>query len=140
MGSGFVQISRRGVRATRQGDSSVGVATIPRPSEVRPERPVYRRLPRQSTASRSRLQSNHQPVNIDTAELLSMAAHELRAPLSALAMAAEFLAEDYDQLDQHEVSGMITAIHRSSLWLQGLVENLLSAATIHQGRLQVLVN
>jgi two-component system sensor histidine kinase KdpD len=76
---------------------------------------------------------------LDTADLLSMAAHELRAPLNALALASEFLAEDFNELDQHEICGMITAIHRSSLWLQGLVENLLSAATINQGRLQVLL-
>jgi signal transduction histidine kinase len=32
---------------------------------------------------------------------------------------------------------MLSAIHRRTLWLQGLVENLLAAATIREGRLQL---
>jgi signal transduction histidine kinase len=35
------------------------------------------------------------------------------------------------------VQGMLAAIHRRTLWLQGLVENLLCAATIREGRLQL---
>src|SRR5205085_4788922 len=32
---------------------------------------------------------------------------------------------------------MLGAMHRRALWLQGLVENLLCAATIREGRLQL---
>src|SRR5256885_2641146 len=62
-------------------------------------------------------------------------AHELRGPLTALATSSELLAEDFAHLDPEQVKKMLEAMHRRTLWLQGLVENLLCAATIREGRL-----
>ena len=67
--------------------------------------------------------------------VLATVAHELRGPLTALATSSELLAEDFEVLDPDQVRGMLAAIHRRTLWLQGLVENLLAAATIREGRL-----
>jgi len=67
--------------------------------------------------------------------VLATVAHELRGPLTALATSSELLAEDFGQLDPEQVKGMLAGIHRRTLWLQGLVENLLCAATIREGRL-----
>jgi two-component system sensor histidine kinase KdpD len=69
--------------------------------------------------------------------VLATVAHELRGPLTALATSSELLAEDFEVLDPEQVRGMLSAIHRRTLWLQGLVENLLAAATIREGRLQL---
>src|SRR5438270_7765715 len=69
------------------------------------------------------------PNNDLSATVLATVAHELRGPLTALATSSELLAEDFEILDPDQVRGMLSAIHRRTLWLQGLVENLLAAAT-----------
>ena len=69
--------------------------------------------------------------------VLATVAHELRGPLTALATSSELLAEDFLHLDPTQVKGILEAMHRRTLWLQGLVENLLCAATIREGRLQL---
>jgi signal transduction histidine kinase len=67
--------------------------------------------------------------------VLATVAHELRGPLTALAQSSELLAEDFLTLDPEQIKSMLGAMHRRTLWLQGLVENLLCAATIREGRL-----
>src|SRR5438552_611471 len=69
--------------------------------------------------------------------VLATVAHELRGPLTALATSSELLAEDFLHLDPEQVKNMLGAMHRRTLWLQGLVENLLCAASIREGRLQL---
>jgi two-component system sensor histidine kinase KdpD len=69
--------------------------------------------------------------------VLATVAHELRGPLTALATSSELLAEDFLHLDPEQVKSMLGAMHRRTLWLQGLVENLLCAATIREGRLHL---
>ncbi len=89
------------------------------------------------------LQRNQTPLRQSSAApqheltVLATVAHELRGPLTALATSSELLAEDYSQLDPEQVKSMLAAMHRRTLWLQGLVENLLCAATIREGRLQL---
>jgi two-component system, OmpR family, sensor histidine kinase KdpD len=69
--------------------------------------------------------------------LLSMVAHDLRAPLSAMRFSSELLLDGLEQLDSGEIRSLVSTIHRRSLWLQALVENLLCAGTIGAGRLKV---
>src|SRR5258708_23844126 len=69
--------------------------------------------------------------------VLATVAHELRGPLTALATSSELLAEDFLHLDPEQVKSMLGAMHRRTLWLQCLVENLLAAATIRDGRLEL---
>jgi two-component system sensor histidine kinase KdpD len=69
--------------------------------------------------------------------LLATVAHELRGPLTALATSSELLAEDFLELDPEQVKRMLGAMHRRTVWLQGLVENLLCAASIREGRLNL---
>jgi K+-sensing histidine kinase KdpD len=69
--------------------------------------------------------------------VLATVAHELRGPLTALAQSSELLAEDFLLLEPDQIKSMLGAMHRRTLWLQGLVENLLCAATIREGRLQL---
>jgi signal transduction histidine kinase len=73
-------------------------------------------------------------------------AHEMRGPLHALVTSAELLAQ---QLSAEQPSGepvagsrlspqaVANAVHCRSLWLKGLVDNLLCAATIQRGRFEV---
>jgi two-component system, OmpR family, sensor histidine kinase KdpD len=69
--------------------------------------------------------------------VLATVAHELRGPLTALATSSELLAEGFVHLEARQIRDMLEAMHRRALWLQGLVENLLCAATIREGRLQL---
>ena len=69
--------------------------------------------------------------------VLATVAHELRGPLSAMAAASEMLERDFDLLDRQQVMVMVSSINRRTLWLRSLVENLLCAATIDDGRLQI---
>jgi len=78
-----------------------------------------------------------QPAPHHELTVLATVAHELRGPLTALATSSELLAEDFSHLDPEQVKSMLGAMHRRTLWLQGLVENLLCAATIREGRLQL---
>lgn len=68
---------------------------------------------------------------------LATVAHEIRGPLSALETASELLDRDLDNLDDQQIRTMISAIHRRTLWLRGLMENLLCSAAIREGRLRV---
>jgi signal transduction histidine kinase len=78
-----------------------------------------------------------QPAAHHELTVLATVAHELRGPLTALATSSELLAEDFAHLDPEQVKSMLGAMHRRTLWLQGLVENLLFAATIREGRMQL---
>jgi two-component system sensor histidine kinase KdpD len=68
---------------------------------------------------------------------LSAVAHDLRGPLTALATSSEILVEDFDALERGAIHGMVSSIHRRVIWLQGLVENLLCAASIGEGKFRV---
>src|SRR5438105_15333017 len=78
-----------------------------------------------------------QPVAQHELTVLATVAHELRGPLTALATSSELLAEDFVHLEPQQIRDMLGAMHRRALWLQGLVENLLCAATIREGRLSL---
>ena len=124
-------------RGSRAGDARFGCVSIPAP-EARPRSPQLYRLP---TTSEPGLPNDHHPhagaVRDAELTILATVAHELRAPLTALATSSELLAEDFDVLDPEQVRGMLSAIRRRTLWLQGLVENLLAAATIREGRFEL---
>jgi two-component system sensor histidine kinase KdpD len=54
-----------------------------------------------------------------------------------LGASAELLTEDLNHLNRSEVRDLLDGIRCRVLWLQGLVENLLCAAAISQGRFQL---
>ena len=66
--------------------------------------------------------------------VFSVVAHEVRGPLMALGMSAELLAEDLDRMDRQQIRDVVEAMRARVLWMQGLVENLLCAAAIREGR------
>lgn len=70
-------------------------------------------------------------------ELLSSIAHEIRTPVTALATASELIRDDLHQMGRDELLRIVETMHRGAIWLQGLVENLLCAATLTEGRLRI---
>jgi signal transduction histidine kinase len=88
-------------------------------------------------------------------DLIALLAHEMRGPLHALVNSSEMLAQTLDHgstahaestqdhaspaLHPAHPSAMASAIHCRSLWLQELVENLLCAATIQNGRFSLFL-
>jgi len=50
--------------------------------------------------------------------------HELRTPLLAMGLTAELLCEDLDHLARPDVRQLVATLHRNSVWLHQLVENL----------------
>ncbi len=146
-------------RGSRAGDVRFGCSTVAAP-EARPW-PAHKQRPpaadepggsphrptttttgtaiSAATAAATAASATSPSVSRADAELtiLATVAHELRAPLTALATSSELLAEDFDVLEPEQVRAMVSAIHRRTLWLQGLVENLLAAATIREGRFQL---
>jgi signal transduction histidine kinase len=90
-----------------------------------------------STATPEAVNVHQNPQPVHELTVLATVAHELRGPLTALAQSSELLAEDFLSLAPEQIKHMLGAMHRRTLWLQGLVENLLCAATIREGRLQL---
>lgn len=70
-------------------------------------------------------------------ELVSVVAHEMRGPLAALVMSSELMVGDIEVLSPEELRQMATRIHRGAIWLQGLFENLLTAATLDRDNLDL---
>jgi signal transduction histidine kinase len=68
----------------------------------------------------------------EPASLASLAriVHELRTPLMAMGMTAELLSEDLDHLARPDVRRMVATLHRSTVWLHQLVENLYEFAAL----------
>ena len=92
------------------------------------------RLPRVEPEQRGVAPPPAQPHELT---VLASVAHELRGPLTALTAAADLLAENFDRLSPQQVGDMLAAMQRRALRLQGLVDNLLCAASIRDGRLQL---
>ena len=68
---------------------------------------------------------------------LATLAHEIRGPLSAVALSSELLMDDVDQLDAEQVRILARRIHRGTIWLQGLIENMLCDAAMREGQLRL---
>jgi two-component system, OmpR family, sensor histidine kinase KdpD len=102
-----------------------------------PAREFARQAPVGRVADISNVKGQPEWNTFAGANILSTVAHELRVPLTAMSSSAELLAEDAHVLDGQQVRAMASAIRRNALWMQGLVENLLCAETVRQGRFQI---
>lgn len=77
------------------------------------------------------------PVGLSSGALLASLTHELRTPVAALATGSELLLEDLDRLSPDELRRIVQTVHRGAMWLQGLVENVLFAATVAEGAARI---
>jgi PAS domain S-box-containing protein len=69
-------------------------------------------------------------------QVLGVVSHDLRNPLSAIAMCASALRED-TQIAEVERETLITTIIESTEWMNRLIQDLLDVATIETGRLSL---
>ena len=99
---------------------------------IAPPIPKERALPPGTAARRDRPDPLASAVG--SPSLLSVVAHELRAPLSSMLAGAELLLEQAETLDPNAVRDMLSAIRQSTIGLVELVENLLCASSIQVGR------
>jgi len=69
-------------------------------------------------------------------EVLAVVSHDLRNPISAIAMCARILREA-PPTDDAEREKMLTAITEATAWMQRLIRDLLDVSAIEAGRLSV---
>jgi signal transduction histidine kinase len=69
----------------------------------------------------------------DDLDILFSTAHELRTPLSALAVSSDLLASSVGTLDRQVVADLVQRIRRSTTWMKWLVDNWLSVAEVDRG-------
>jgi PAS domain S-box-containing protein len=69
-------------------------------------------------------------------EVLAVVSHDLRNPISAIAMCARILREA-PPTDAAEHDRMLTAITEATVWMQRLIRDLLDVSAIEAGRLSV---
>jgi PAS domain S-box-containing protein len=69
-------------------------------------------------------------------EVLAIVSHDLRNPISAVAMCARILREA-PPADAVERDKMLTAITEATVWMQRLIRDLLDVSAIEAGRLSV---
>jgi len=125
------------------GRDAASGRSLTRPEGRQPGAVVERRPENKTRARRSRQLSDDALPSLDlagpysSALLLSSIAHEIRTPVTALATASELILEDLDQMGRDELVRITETMHRGAVWLQGLVENLLCAATLSEGRLRI---
>jgi signal transduction histidine kinase len=75
--------------------------------------------------------------DVSCAALLAGLVHELRTPVTALATGSELLLDDLDDLSRNDLQRIVETMHRGAVWLQGLIENVLYAATLAEGGLRI---
>lgn len=71
------------------------------------------------------------------ANLLRSISHDLRTPLTSISGAASILLSDGDKLDTDTKSGLYQDIYDDSMWLEDLVENLLSITRLSDGEMEL---
>jgi signal transduction histidine kinase len=70
-------------------------------------------------------------------EVLALVSHDLRNPISAIAMCARILREAPPD-DPAEREKMLTAITEATVWMQQLIRDLLDVSAIEAGRLSIV--
>jgi len=75
--------------------------------------------------------------DLSCAALLAGLVHELRTPVTALATGSELLLDDLDTLSRDDLQRIVETMHRGAMWLQGLIENVLFAATLAEGGVKI---
>lgn len=82
-------------------------------------------------------ETSEEEVDRTGLDILANVSHELRTPLSALVATTEVMLQDYQSISMVELGQMIGLLHRNTRRLESLVSNLLDAAGLQNGRLQL---
>ena len=67
-------------------------------------------------------------------QVLGVVSHDLRNPLSAIAMCAKVLRDDDGAMGDEEREALLTTIVQSAEWMNRLIQDLLDVASIEAGR------
>ena len=70
-------------------------------------------------------------------QVLGVVSHDLRNPLSAIAMCAKVLRDDKGQIAAEERESLLTTVVQSADWMNRLIQDLLDVASIEAGRLSL---
>lgn len=70
-------------------------------------------------------------------EYLFSVAHEVRTPLASLVASVEILGSDYATMDREQLARTVQRIERAAVRLNTLVENVLDAGSIRNGRFSI---
>ena len=76
-------------------------------------------------------------LNQEKNEFLGIVAHDLKNPLSAIHMAADWIENDYDKLSKEEVVEMASMISVGTRKMFSLIKNLLDVNVIESGKLNL---
>ncbi|GAC1608815.1 MAG: hypothetical protein NVS3B26_07330 [Mycobacteriales bacterium] len=74
-------------------------------------------------------------ANASLRDFVAMAAHDIRAPVSAISMAMDLLARHGDRLDDSQRSTILDGARRHTAFVSGLLEDLLDVSSIEAGEL-----
>ena len=74
------------------------------------------------------------------ADMLRSISHDLRTPLTSISGNASTLISGGDTLDESARQQIYTDIYSESMWLIGMVENLLYATRIEDGRMKLNIS
>ena len=70
-------------------------------------------------------------------KLLRSVSHDLRTPLTSISGNAAILLEDLGDLDDSRKEALYASIYDDAIWLNGLVENLLTITRTENGTIKL---
>jgi signal transduction histidine kinase len=129
----------RAARAIAGGELETPVA-VEREDEIGALASDFRIMQRQLAQSRAALEKEklrYAELNELKDGLLANVPHEVKTPLSAIAVSLEMLEDGELELSEIEKRKLLESIKRSVLRLQALIDNMLDAASIQAGQFTV---
>ena len=90
------------------------------------------------TREKQRMEENARQESL-RANLLRSISHDLRTPLTSISGNAAILVENQGQLSEASLKRLYTSIHDDAIWLNGLVENLLTITRTENGTMKLNV-
>ena len=88
------------------------------------------------TREKQRMEENARQESL-RANLLRSISHDLRTPLTSISGNAAILMENQGQLSEASLKRLYTSIYDDAIWLNGLVENLLTITRTENGTMQL---
>ena len=90
------------------------------------------------TREKQRMEENARQESL-RANLLRSISHDLRTPLTSISGNAAILMENQGQLSEMSLKRLYTSIYDDAIWLNGLVENLLTITRTENGTMKLNV-
>ncbi|MDB4874115.1 MAG: Sensory box histidine kinase [Gemmatimonadetes bacterium] len=91
-----------------------------------------------TTLQNTRLYAAAQQANRARDDVLSVVSHDLRNPISAIAMCARVLRDDPPQ-DAEKRRALLATIGESTEWMNRLIQDLVDVASIERGQLSLAI-